>query len=101
MRWRSRWSVCDRSHWSAVPLLLMAGVFWLRHLPVGTNQRSGDNVVEVHLIAQQDATVPPQEAAQPVRASLKQETEPLVRRRSWRSRAAIILTRSVPPERLA
>jgi protein TonB len=60
-----------------VPLLLMAGVFWLHHLPVGLAQRSGDNVVEVHLMAQPDTT-PPQEAAQPVPASLRQETEPLV-----------------------
>jgi periplasmic protein TonB len=60
-----------------VPLLLVAGVLWLHHLPVGTAQRLGDNVVEVHLIGPQENNSP-QEAPQPVRASLKQEMEPLV-----------------------
>src|ERR1700760_488672 len=60
-----------------VPLLLMAGVFWLHHLPVGTAQRSGDNVIEVRVVAQPDAA-PSQDVAQPIHASLKQETEPLI-----------------------
>jgi protein TonB len=61
-----------------VPLLLMAGVFWLHHLPMGIAQRSGDNVVEVRLIGPQEMSALPQEAAQPVQTSLRQETEPLV-----------------------
>jgi periplasmic protein TonB len=33
-----------------VPFLLAAGVYWLRHVPVGTTSTTTDAVVEVHLI---------------------------------------------------
>ncbi|MBV8924425.1 MAG: energy transducer TonB [Bradyrhizobium sp.] len=61
-----------------VPLLLMAGVFWLHRLPSGTAQRFSDDVVDVRLIGQQETSVPPQDMPQPVQTSLKQETDPLV-----------------------
>jgi periplasmic protein TonB len=56
----------------AVPLLLAAGVYWLHRLPLGTNLRPNDNVVEVRLISppsivvqRQDAPDSPQPAVKP------------------------------------
>ena len=50
----------------AVPLLLAAGVYWLHRVPLGTNLRPNDNVVEVRLISPPSAVVQRQESPQPV-----------------------------------
>jgi protein TonB len=50
----------------AVPLLLAAGVYWLHRVPLGTNLRPYDNVVEVRLISPASAVVQRQQSPQPV-----------------------------------
>jgi protein TonB len=49
----------------AVPLLLAAGVYWLHHIPQGSNWRINDNVVEVRLIGPQGGVVQRQDTPQP------------------------------------
>ena len=61
-----------------VPLLLAAGVYWLRLVPVGTGSRTSDNVVEVHLLNAQQVLAQHPDVPQPEETSVQNPAEQLV-----------------------
>ena len=62
-----------------VPLLLAAGVYWLRLVPVGTGSRTSDNMVEVRLLnAQQQALAQQPDVPQPEQTSVQSPAQQLV-----------------------
>jgi protein TonB len=80
----------------AVPLLLAAGVYWLHRLPLGTNLRIDDSVIEVRLIGPQGGVVQRQDSVQPAAKPPQPPVETLMEapRRSIPEAAVA----SVPPE---
>src|SRR5580704_3638667 len=61
-----------------VPLLLAAGVYWLRLVPVGTGSRMSDNVVEVHLLNAQQALAQRPDVPQPEETAVQSPAQQLV-----------------------
>jgi periplasmic protein TonB len=80
----------------AVPLLLAAGVYWLHRVPLGTNLRPNDNVVEVRLIGPQGGVMQRQDVPQPVAKPAQPPAERLVQDPTPVIPETVVA--SVPPE---
>jgi periplasmic protein TonB len=61
-----------------VPLLLAAGVYWLRLVPVGTGSRMSDNVVEVHLLNAQQVLAQRPDVPHPEETAVQSPAQQLV-----------------------
>jgi periplasmic protein TonB len=80
----------------AVPLLLAAGVYWLHRLPLGTNLRIDDSVIEVRLIGPQGGVVQRQDSVQPATKPPQPPVETLME--APRRAIPEAVAASVPPE---
>jgi len=80
----------------AVPLLLAAGVYWLHRLPLGTNLRIDDSVIEVRLIGSQGGAAQRQDTVQPAAKPPQPPVETLVEAPRRAIPEAVVA--SVPPE---
>jgi protein TonB len=86
----------------AVPLLLAAGVYWLHRVPLGTNLRPNDNVIEVRLISPPSAVVQRPESPQPVIKPPQPPAETLVQDpRRVIPQAVVASASSEPAERIS
>jgi periplasmic protein TonB len=81
----------------AVPLLLAAGVYWLHRMPLGTNLRINDSVVEVHLIGPQGGVVQRQDTLQPATKPPQPPVEALVEAPTRAIPEAVVAS-LVPPQ---
>jgi protein TonB len=80
----------------AVPLLLAAGVYWLHRVPLGTNLRINDSVVEVRLIGPQGGVVQRQDTPPAVTKPPQPSVETLMEAPTRAIPEAVVA--SVPPE---
>jgi protein TonB len=83
----------------AAPLLLAAGVYWLHRVPLGTNLRPSDSLVEVRLISPQGVVVQRQDAPQPAVKPPQPPAETLVQDPTRAIPQAAVASAPPAPER--